>query len=522
MLRITDVGRGGLSLDLPDRDIEPNMVNVAINVTAVGGMLSATTGFELASNLTSEIKHLQSVNDAREARVMVCLGDTKAYNWAGASLKDITDGDLVPLDPNDKWSSCELGGMVFFTHHKDHPRAYVPNQALIQYMPWNADSSWKDKEFTGSVIASYKNFLVMGHLDEAGEERPRRIRWSASVTDEYTIPYWEPKSTNDAGAVSLGDLSQGVIDMEQLGDSLVIYGADTAYLMQWVGGDQVMRVQRLPSIPGCIRKGMALQVNNVHFVVGQTDIYLHNGGEPTSIADERIRNTVFNGMTDTKRDAMFIVKNWQMQEVWLCLPHKDETIASYALVWSWVSNTWTSRELPGNAWCGTSGTSPACTDEDGFTKCYTWDTIPYKNWNSWPGTWAGANGNLSDMPELLISIQGRKLFQRKEGIGDTYLPMIERTGLQVGEYNETYTLLTAYPSIEKAPALIQVGVQTTEGGPVKWSKESSFTPGEDKKIDVRGDNLTGCLLAYRIYSTEPSLFDFTGLEVDVRSNGKDG
>ena len=114
------------------------------------------------------------------------------------------------------------------------------------------------------------------------------------------------------------------------------------------------------------------------------------------------------------------------------------------------------------------------------------------------------------------------LQQRKDGLGTFSAPLIERIGIDMSnDYRRQQTIQTVYPEITGAPAMVQVGVQDHQGGGVRWSVAQLFDPTSDKKLDVRGDNLTGSLFSYRIYSDVPSLFEFAAIELEYVEAGRD-
>lgn len=525
MYELRDVGHGGMSQDLPDRDTEAKYVKIARNVTAEGGMMRVSCGFEKVADTDEPIIHMQELNDAREPRNLLLIGQTKAYGWNGTHILDVTQDPLIAPLKKDKWSSAEIGGMLIFTHHHETPRIWNPiTHDQEQYLHWDATRTWHDKNFTAGLVATYKNYIVMGGGQEAGREYPRMIRWSASVTDSYTIPHWNPLPSNDAGSVELDDLATGVLDMLQLEDGLIIYGSHTAYLMQWVGGTFVHRFQRLDDIAGILDTGMAINVNDMHFVVGQTDIYVHNGRSPKSIVDEKLRYTIFDQLNDKTVKHSFLVKNWQMEEIWLCMPEEGEEYATKAYAWNWITNTWTEREIPPSL-DAESAISPACKHVvTGATHpCPVWGNLTHPTWEDWPATWAESGGERRDIPEVIFATTDNKLVQRMDGEGKYYEPLIERTGLQIGDYEKQYTLQTVYPMIEVTHAFVQIGVQLAETHKVQWGKARRFDPDLDKKLDIRGDNLTGSLFSYRVFAKDddPSVFQFSGLELEFAPSGRD-
>ncbi len=519
MLRIREVGHGGISRDKPSRDIPPNYVQEAHNVTCAGGTMNVSWGTELVATPPEAIKHLQAVNDARVIRSLLLISDTKAYSWQGGSIVDITTNPQVPVPAEETMTSDEIGGIAIWGWHGDAPHYWTPpNNGQEEYLPWDATDSWKVKNNVARVIRTYKNFIVAGHVDLNNVEHPRMIRWSESVTDTYTLPSWEVLPENDAGFVTLEDLPTGVIDMHVLGDALIIYGKTSAYMMQHVGGTFVMRFQHLDNLKGCAGTGLVMPFLNYHLVVSTEDIYVHNGGVPKSIVDEKLRQVIFASISEDTLKYSYLVKNDQLQEIMFCVPKGGDPFASYAFVFNYEKNTWTTRDLP-PSYHAASTITPSCIGGS----CPEWDTLADGlTWDSWSGTWAGSGGVNSDVVEVIMATTTPELRQCKCGAGEFTPPLIERIGLDISEdYNTQHTLQTVYPAIGLAPALVQVGAQDAQGGSVRWSKAQLFDPAVDKKLDVRGDNLTGSLWSYRIYSDVPSLFEFSGLELETSPAGKD-
>lgn len=521
MIRIREVGHAGISADKPPRDVPPQFVQKAHNITVAGGTLNADWGFQKITDTAEQITHLQPISDARIIRSLLLLSDTKAYSWHGGTILDITTNPLVAPPDGDRVTSDEIGGIAIWGWHGDAPRYWSPPQGgNEQYLPWSASETWSDKLLTAKVVRTYKNFIVVGHVDDGntGIEQPRKVMWSESVTDTLTLPYWDVTTDNDAGFVTLEDLPAGVIDMHVLGDTLIIYGSTSAYMMQYVGGAYIMRFQHLPNLKGCAGTGLVIPFLGMHFVVSTEDVYVHSGGTTESIVDEKIRQLIFDSVKDTTFDHAYLVHNVQLQEIWLCMPIGDDTFCSIAYAWNYEKNVWTTRDLPASVHAA-SGVTPACLDGH----CPEWDTLPVElEWGSWVNSWAETGGINSDVVELLLAKTDSTLHQRKTGLGDFTPPLVERVGIDLSDdYRTQHTIQTIYPSITDGVALVQVGVQAAQGSGIHWSKPQRFDPYLDKKLDVRGDNLTGSLWCYRVYSEERSLFQFSGIEIETVPAGKD-
>jgi hypothetical protein len=92
-----------------------------------------------------------------------------------------------------------------------------------------------------------------------------------------------------------------------------------------------------------------------------------------------------------------------------------------------------------------------------------------------------------------------------------------RTDLPIGGHEVNTTITRVYPHVEgTAPLEFRFGSQQFAGGPVKWvSGYREFTPGKDRKIDVR---TTGELHAFEVRSKE-GFFTLTGIDIEYSMAG---
>ena len=92
-----------------------------------------------------------------------------------------------------------------------------------------------------------------------------------------------------------------------------------------------------------------------------------------------------------------------------------------------------------------------------------------------------------------------------------------RTDLPIGGHEVNTTITRVYPHVEGSAELeFRFGSQQFAGGPVRWvSGSRNFTPGKDRKIDVR---TTGELHAFEVRSKE-GFFKLTGMDIEYSMAG---
>jgi hypothetical protein len=88
---------------------------------------------------------------------------------------------------------------------------------------------------------------------------------------------------------------------------------------------------------------------------------------------------------------------------------------------------------------------------------------------------------------------------------------IERTNLPLTDQAHATTIVNAFPKIlGVAPVKITFGSHDYAGSPIRWAEPVTFTPGQNRKLDIR---TTGVLHAYKVESIGVGLFSIGGMEV---------
>jgi len=84
--------------------------------------------------------------------------------------------------------------------------------------------------------------------------------------------------------------------------------------------------------------------------VDQNDIYIHNGsGNIESAAQGVVRDFYLSDVNPNSTSSTFIAKDSRYKEIWICYCSTSNTTDSKcdrALVFNYVDNTWTIRDLP--------------------------------------------------------------------------------------------------------------------------------------------------------------------------------
>lgn len=507
---IPALGQYGLVADQPAQELPPNGISSASNVRFRNGSAERFGGHASIFTTPSVIPYHLAAYGTADKRYWIHSGIASTFADDGTTRTDIT-GTAFTGAIDDRFTGGALHGLFILNNGVDQPKYWDGNTAnnLATLTAW--DSNWRVK-----FIRPFRNYLVYGFPTKSGSAYPHTVGWSAAA-DPGTLPttYDPASTTTDAGDVPLGETPDLLVDGLPLGEIFVIYKEQSAYRMEYIGGQQVFAFKRIPGNFGMLARGCAAATPKGHVVLANGDVVLVDGfGEPQSLMTGRLRDWFFK----TQLDATYYTRSWvaanpAKSEVWIAYPSVGVDTPDAALVWNWVDNTWGVRDLP-NATCAANGLLyyPTGTSYDAAVGSYDEAAGAYDSTDFTPSDARFVMG--STAPALYLADSGNTYG------GANIAAQIERTGLVFGDPDIVKTWLSMTPRISAAAGTrvyIQFGGSMTADTEPTWSEAIPFVVGTDFK--AYGFS-TGRYLSYRIYSNGAQGWSVKSIDCDVKAMGK--
>ena len=175
------------------------------------------------------------------------------------------------------------------------------------------------------------------------------VRTSAVAAPGQIPQNWNPFAVGPGTADEIVMADAGRITaIKELRGNLFVYTSDTINQLRVSG--QGLTVVPITKEYGALTQSGVFGFQGTHFIVGSDDIYIFAGnpGDIKSVADGRVRHYFYDTLHPVSFRNMEITRNQQFDELWLCYPTSTSSSGDLneALVWSYVTNTWTRRELP--------------------------------------------------------------------------------------------------------------------------------------------------------------------------------
>lgn len=533
-ISITDLDSIGIIFDQSPWELPLAAWTSGLNVRFANGGVERFLGHE--TYVTPEIDPLWLINTpTTELDYWVYAGKEEVYcflwNDTGGDHTNITRADLPGSPPVPQpydgavstWTGGILNGIPVINDGSvgNPPQAWNPPDAdtlLVDLPNWPAGYRCK-------ALRVYRNYLVAMDIIKGGERYPHLVLWSHSA-DPGTLPdSWDiSDTTKEAGELALAETPGEILDSVLLRNTNIIYKSDATYTMQYQGGSYVFKFDMFLRTQGMLARHCArpMKINgDQHLVLGYDDLFVHNGNDAQSILTKRLRQALMSSIDTENYGNCFLVPLPKRDEMWVCYPQMGSTYADMALVWNWVDNTFTFRELPSVAFgeLGRLDADPGQQwdpDSEEWNLDQTiWDWAPYTPVTreillAKPGT--ALNIFAADRT---LQFNGLDYTSYVERIGIAVIGKSYSTGKPIVDTEKVKLCREVWPRIEGPDGeIIQVfiGSQMERNDPVHWQGPMNYVIGASRKLDCL---ISGKLLAIRFKSVRPIYWKLTGYDLDI-------
>jgi len=546
ILPIKGLGRNGVFKDVGPYNLPLTGWSNASNVRFENGRVRRSPGFRTVNTfLNNDPAFAFGVRPSSGADFIVYTNDDgRMFTFRAGHI----DRTPVSFSPNtteiDPFSGTVLDDCAYVNRRTDVP--YVLTRGGNTFQPLT-DFNWDANDRAG-VIRSFRDHLIFLDNQIGGTDLPTTVRWSDVVRGDGLPPndYAIDSTTNSAGSNPLPDMQGSIVDGWPLKDRFLVYSNSEVWVMRPSNDDFVFTFDRLYDDDGCISTNCVIQIDGIHYVFGEHDIYTTDGINKRSIledenGDSSNREFIFSNINKSKKNNFKVIRNPILDEVMFLYVSNDADATWHggdfpnrAAVYNIKNGTWSFVDMP--AIVGSA--------ELVLADVVSWDNVT-DPWNQTGGSWNGADDGLRTALFLIkredlnaIDLPLNNAIYAYDVIGEgsvvsrpldtAVVPpaFVERVGIdldEVGKQTREYKeVLSAFP---QARAFNDAILNFTFGSSLyAWDNPTviapiPFDPETQTKIDFRKG---GRYLTVRLQVDEPEDFWFSGLDIDVISQGLRG
>jgi hypothetical protein len=305
--------------------------------------------------------------------------------------------------------------------------------------------------------------------------------------------------------------------------------------MEYSAGPDVFQFYKLFGDRGIASTNCVTEVDGLHFVLDDDDIYMHDGvSPPKSIVDKRVKTHIFRNMDLTKAEKFFVYHERSASEVWFCFNSKLGnlkwlgsacTYCNYAAVYNYSEDTWTFHDLPNVSSMSSVGWQ--------ITPTYATTSLTYATAGSSYADLIPNNTNNTFAASVAEgTIATTRITQVDSGLGTSLpfnaaselavVPYTERTGLDLDElvpelksyknYRAVYPQVTVEDAT--APFSFKFGGVDMPAQDLEWDTLQTFEPTTEYKLDTRS---RGRYLAWYFEGANNNTYSLSGFDLDFVS-----
>jgi hypothetical protein len=347
--------------------------------------------------------------------------------------------------------------------------------------------------------------------------------------------------TNNATQNILAEMEGPIVDAQNFGDGIVIYGYKEAWLMQADGSNDIWSYRKLPFDRGALNANCSVEVGGFHYVFGIDDIWRHDGVSQESLVDQKVRNYIFDSLDLAKASRCFVFLDKARKELRFNYSSGDDMTGfansdgcNRSAVYDLKENTWTFDDLP-----YVYGMAPANIN----TATVTW-TSSVDTWATVTGSWLSQGENLKRVTVALGDAStpyslSRSLYAVDEPgpSAQSALPIdanatvgwrLYRDGIDLDELpdvedNRGYKYLSrilpqARLEADAEPISFQVGGANNYNDAIEYGDVQTYDASTYTSIDC---GITGRYLSLKIEHDDTRWIRLSGYDLDVENLGRE-
>ena len=501
----------GVITDIPAQEVEADNWSRVVNAVFQDDACKLAAGYrDMAGTLLFPPAYLIP-NQQPSVFFWVYPSQAGIGAFDGANHFDITPALYTGAGPG-YWTAQNLNNLPIINNSIDPPLYWNGNPANICLpMPgWPAGT-------TAGWMRSFKYMAIAGDIKGPAGDFENQVLWSEAVDPGQVPQSWTAAPDNAAGDNILAATPGSVVDGVALRDNFVLLKNHSMYLMSLVGGQFIFSFRKLFITTGVLTRNCAKEYKGKLFVFTDGDVIMTDGHDIVSIAERKVRRTIFNEMSADYYQTSFMAIWPAEDELWCCYPTAGATVPNKAAVYNLITGHWGFRELPNVAFAQTGLITDDAAPRTWATMNEQWKAITWR----WDET-----GLRAIADSLIMATPSPPQILAVGEIDDTDPVIIQgiiaKDSFPLEDWDNVKTITEIWPILvgqRGGQINVRVGSQMRENDPITWGPSKPFVFGSGEKLSV---NATGRLFSVQ-YSGEGvggRTARISGFELRYRTGGR--
>lgn len=314
---------------IPDAD--PTIVGAIVNCSGVVPSLKGMRGAPSPASTP-----LASLGATCQGAAVMSKSDLTTRFFAGSSTKifeaavstwsDVSRSVAYTTASTGRWRFAQSGNVSLAANGADTIQASVSTGAFscIAGAP------------IAAIVETVGAFVFGLNLSSATNG------WQCAAINGYTN--WT-LSANVQGATGTLTTTPGpILAGRRFGTNLIAYKKNSMYIGVYVGQPVIWQFDQIPGTAGALTQEVVVNIgtpeNPKHLFMGEDNFYLYDGSRPIPIGDNRVNQTVFGALAQSRYYACQALHDKKNFLVYFYYPVADSTLPDHCVVYNYRVNKW--------------------------------------------------------------------------------------------------------------------------------------------------------------------------------------
>lgn len=234
-----------------------------------------------------------------------------------------------------RWSFEQWNEWLVATNNKDPMQLLKIAGTGFVAMTANTSTQFKYAQ----IIRKFRQFLIAYNLTLADgtTKQPNAYAW-CDVNDVET---WVPTATNSARKGYIPDLEDGILCVERLGETHILYSLNSTYSMQYSGYPDVFQPQPGKKGIGVYGKNCVTEVMGKHVGYGPRGLWEFDGTEYSYIDTPPVRKYIADNINQSEISKVVLYNDRTIKHVLMFFPLMNDAENTVGIAWNYIENKFT-------------------------------------------------------------------------------------------------------------------------------------------------------------------------------------
>lgn len=312
-------------------DADPSIVGVITNCSGVVPSLKGMKGAPspAATPLATLAATCQgaAVLTKLDASTRFFAGTgTKLYEAASSTWTDVSRAATYTANSTQRWRFAQFGNVSIAGNGANTIQA----SATVGAFSCVAGAP------IAAIVETVGKFVFGLNLSTNAQG----VAWCA--LNDYTI--WTPSIATQAGSDTITATPGPITAGRKFGNTIVAYKKDSMFLGVNVGPPNIWEFAQIQGIAGAMSQEAVVNVGTPespkHIFMGSDDFYLYDGSKPFPIGTNRVKETVFGQLLQSRYYACAALHDRINSRIYFYYPVSDSQLPDHCVVYNYRTDRW--------------------------------------------------------------------------------------------------------------------------------------------------------------------------------------